>query len=629
MFRCAASSRSRRDLFDSFSTLYASSSNPSSSLVLARGVAHSSSSSLHATSSTRLPPQTKWAKNRAASPRLRKDINASQDAASVAPKRLLQPYELSQRVNKLVDEEGLLDEAIDMVQNSPHDAQNIKVWNNLITKCTKAKRYKVAWSLFVDLKRRGFVPNIRTYNALFRGYVAIKDWSIFSVQLDNVHSLYEQYKRHVKSLTQEDDEFNDADEDNLDPIFSAHAYISILKQTEQYQKAFDIFHDLDPDGPFSPDQRIFATMFAMVHVRAVAHRTQGDDSLTLDLSAAKYLWKRLTRVAMKKGDQIIDHYIIDPFLRTLSMGSLSDQALAFDIVHDYLGLGGIPDKPPPPPRIGLRDGPPVQIALRLCYVAQKYELCLYMAQQIMDDPKRRYILASPQTLEVVLRAHRALASAGHTEHSRKAVELLNWVAAKHRLEVLDRVGSMALEVCWICKDWASAEKVFELVTGNSIAAASSQKGGNPTVRYLLKARGPTPLSFEEWITLFRIALATSERANIRQCLRMLDRFGGRTLRYLELDWKSTHAYIQGAASSPIQFGREKKLAELVAKAVLFALRPDAKDSSESVDKETRTRWTALRNSVDRYFERVNLGLLATKKKKPQEVVQDVPVGEAR
>lgn len=45
-----------------------------------------------------------------------------------------------------------MDEAVDMLKNAPLDAQNIKVWNAMITSAFKARRYKLAWELFVDVR---------------------------------------------------------------------------------------------------------------------------------------------------------------------------------------------------------------------------------------------------------------------------------------------------------------------------------------------------------------------------------------------------------------------------------------------------------------------------------------------
>lgn len=39
-----------------------------------------------------------------------------------------------------------------MLKNAPLDAQNIKVWNAMITSVFLAQKYKLAWELFVDVR---------------------------------------------------------------------------------------------------------------------------------------------------------------------------------------------------------------------------------------------------------------------------------------------------------------------------------------------------------------------------------------------------------------------------------------------------------------------------------------------
>lgn len=66
-------------------------------------------------------------------------------------KRLLSPYTLAGRLRALCDK-GAMDDAVEMLKNTPLDAQNIKVWNAMITSAFVARRYRLAWELFVDVR---------------------------------------------------------------------------------------------------------------------------------------------------------------------------------------------------------------------------------------------------------------------------------------------------------------------------------------------------------------------------------------------------------------------------------------------------------------------------------------------
>lgn len=65
-------------------------------------------------------------------------------------KRLLLPHVLSARLKKLCDD-GRVDAAVSMLKNAPLDAQNTPVWNTLIWESMKAKRFKLAYDLFIDV----------------------------------------------------------------------------------------------------------------------------------------------------------------------------------------------------------------------------------------------------------------------------------------------------------------------------------------------------------------------------------------------------------------------------------------------------------------------------------------------
>jgi hypothetical protein len=66
-------------------------------------------------------------------------------------KKLLEPYVLSERLQKLCSE-GKVDGAVVMLKNAPLDAQNTPVWNTLIWECMKARRFQLSYQLFVDVR---------------------------------------------------------------------------------------------------------------------------------------------------------------------------------------------------------------------------------------------------------------------------------------------------------------------------------------------------------------------------------------------------------------------------------------------------------------------------------------------
>lgn len=65
--------------------------------------------------------------------------------------RLLEPHVLSTRLKKLCDR-GQIENAVSTLKNAPLDAQNTPVWNTLIWECMKAKRFKLAYQIFIDVR---------------------------------------------------------------------------------------------------------------------------------------------------------------------------------------------------------------------------------------------------------------------------------------------------------------------------------------------------------------------------------------------------------------------------------------------------------------------------------------------
>lgn len=66
-------------------------------------------------------------------------------------KRPLEPYVLSKRLVDLANNRQL-DEAVNMLQNSPLDASNVPTWNTLLLHCMKEKRFKLGYKLFTDVR---------------------------------------------------------------------------------------------------------------------------------------------------------------------------------------------------------------------------------------------------------------------------------------------------------------------------------------------------------------------------------------------------------------------------------------------------------------------------------------------
>jgi hypothetical protein len=87
-------------------------------------------------------------------PRSRSSAAAEEEAPRHGKRErsLLRPYELSGRLIELC-KQGDIDLAVSTLERAPRNAQNVKVWNTLIQKCMDAKKYKLAYGVFTDVRR--------------------------------------------------------------------------------------------------------------------------------------------------------------------------------------------------------------------------------------------------------------------------------------------------------------------------------------------------------------------------------------------------------------------------------------------------------------------------------------------
>jgi hypothetical protein len=335
------------------------------------------------------------------------------------------------------------------------------------------------------LKRRGFVPNVRTYATLMNGYATIEDWEQHTKQLGSAHSVYAQLKEHLKnSRGQIDDPAGELGASFA--LYPIALYISILGKARKYQKAFDVFHDLDIDGPLAPHPKVYSSLLCVLadrmdeaadaeaeaeaiepsvsnaksvwrqHMRNLGKQPQShiesrSEAIEQSLSNAKYVWRQHMRSLDKQPQFHIESRSVDAMIKVLSRGEPSDLELMFDILRDICGLPR-PDEPdysspppqssspspsPPPPVPTPKVTPTVWILNEVidgCMEADRPEMVVHYAQSIMDKPELRYILR-PWHLHELLLAQTLLAKKGSltAQSAEKAADWVEWTLGQLQL----------------------------------------------------------------------------------------------------------------------------------------------------------------------------------------------------
>ncbi|TFK43536.1 hypothetical protein BDQ12DRAFT_184421 [Crucibulum laeve] len=512
--------------------------------------------------------------------------DASQEEHKSDKIKLLEPHVLSARLKKLCDA-GKVDDAVAMLKNAPLDAQNTPVWNTLIWESMKAKRFQLGYQLFVDMKRRGFSPTSRTFQTMFTGLSRIEHWSSYPKQLTNARSLYDAYLRHVNAVKRIDP---DSEELSGNPL---SAYIKILGDAGRYQEIFDVYYAMDSEGPLAPNQFIFTAMF---HALASAKET----SVSIHKSAAdaKLLWTQMIKASQKSPSFSVDSYLISAAITALSRGRIGEQDFAFQIVRDYFGLSA-PDQSAGHGTLSLQ---PQSLAaiLRLCNQSEKYETCVDFFQQIKRRPDSMggLDILDRAHLEEVLKARLAMEAPGSAYH---ALDTLEWML---RQEITGKNGSkirpalstydLVFKCCWRSVDWNSATRTFDLLTG--YISHDFMDGAVAAVpRFTQRGNGRNLLPTAEGLSaMVKTAFASKNRANMRQCLRIVDHIG------LERFFKQDSEEASSRALKDRAF-YASKLASAVQEMVEYVLRSG--DGRRAPVPEEKRRWTALGECAARHLKR--------------------------
>ncbi|KAF8339081.1 uncharacterized protein EI90DRAFT_2908285 [Cantharellus anzutake] len=224
-----------------------------------------------------------------------------------------------------------------MVKNASLDSQSTVVWNTLIKFACVAKRHKLAFQLFNQMKKRGFNPSLRTFHTLLAG-LRHAAGPLTSPQVErarNIFAQYQKYQRVVQASNPASSELS------LEPV---NEYITILASSHLYQEMFDVFYGLDKTGPLSPDQYVFSRMILALGKRRALHTggTQAPEGGTVDVNLrnaadVRFLWHQMVKAAQRTLFPI-DSHLIAAALFVLAKGATTDHMLGHSIIRDYLVL---------------------------------------------------------------------------------------------------------------------------------------------------------------------------------------------------------------------------------------------------------------------------------------------------
>ncbi|CCM04795.1 uncharacterized protein FIBRA_06988 [Fibroporia radiculosa] len=517
-------------------------------------------------------------------------------------KKPLRPHVFSKRLLALCKADKI-EEAVSTLQNAPLDAQNTIVWNTLIREVLLRKRFKLGYQLYVDMKRRGFSPRTSTFVTMLNQYATIEQWSQHTKQLDNVHTLFENYIDHVEQVKEHEPNSPELDNSVYVP------YFKILGDAGEYQKMFDIYYAMPDHGPLAPTHFTFTALINAISCRKPA--SNGAEALAevraQNASDVRLLWRQAIKHSERNPQFQIDSHFMAPVLGVLALGRPADQLFAFDIIRDFTGLAK-PGEDAKPARVPLTPYVLTEV-LWLCTCSKKYRLAIYYFWQAVESMSPEDI-ARPH-FDNMLRAHVGLTMMGASQQSHRAVEtlerMLREAATRPNCENWRpslSTFTLALATCWREGDWVSATTIFELMTGYK--AEDFADGGDngprvesPQMEKRSKGRNIMP-GMTAMSHLVRTALASCDQSNMRQCLRIVD--------HLDV----TQLMTSDKPKSNLQ-GKEAILAYDVKDSLYFVTKL-AKDLITLVDEVVQrdvqpnlsaeeARWREMRNTAKKLLRR--------------------------
>ena len=423
------------------------------------------------------------------------------------------------------------------------------------------------------MKRRGFMPNIRTYATLMSGYATVEDWQPLTKQLGFVHSIYGQLMQQLEtSRTLVEDRASGGTGASSLVQYPIALYISILGKAEKYQKAFDVFRQLDTDGPLAPHPKVYSALLCLSADRV---NTDDAEATAQAVSDAKYVWRRHMRSLERQPEHYVEPRSVEGVVKLLSRGESSDLELMFDILRDICGLPRPgEDRPSPPPKVQ----PTVFIfgeALESCTAAGRPEMAIHYAQIAMDSPELRPIIRVWH-LHKLLRAHIALARGGSTSPARSenAAAWIEWFMSQgHEHSVPNKYAlTTALGLCHRCEDMPSALRI----------ARTTLEG--PMRDSVLPAKA--------WVHLLRLAIVAPHNDK-RQCLELLARHNS----VLDV-WESGSAVEQLEA---LEKKNHVSLAHCIVQLLRTPLASSASDAAGGLDAGQSETWSDIRRRAELFL----------------------------
>ncbi|SCZ91655.1 BZ3500_MvSof-1268-A1-R1_Chr5-1g07585 [Microbotryum saponariae] len=444
-----------------------------------------------------------------------------------------QPYDdsylLCDQVRLLCSRDQL-ERAIDLVRRTPARTCTVVVWNVLINEVLQ--RFGdtgKAYELWMEMKRRGFVPSTRSFATALRGFASVankvkgktgtiktKSAVASSTTLSRARTIHSQWVTHLHNALGSEKMTLQHDSDELSVLPTNH-FLTFLGNTEQWDLLLETFNSLPAKGPLAPNSATYSLVLGFLKaLPPSAENFQlaiGIYNRMIDTLPPSQLDNRTLSIVLSIcRDQVRP----------------DDQALGISIATQIFGLLPLNethrlDDPTTPKPLLRMDSTSFSSVLTLLLKMQRYNLAVEWFDQVRDHGQRFGTdVIGRQQCELVLQAWVAKRGDAGAE------ALLEWMHAQG-IEPSMQCYALAIKACWKNVNLSRAYHILSRMTGQNLPTPPSKPISTPSknsssttldttrvvVPFSTKRLGPSSQALTYFL---HTALSTRDRAQLSEAL---------------------------------------------------------------------------------------------------------------
>lgn len=312
------------------------------------------------------------------------------------------------------------------------------------------------------MKKRAVVPTVATYHLFLSAFAEADPSLLNGVQRERAQKLYNDWNNLVSS--------GKAKADSRHGVFRSHpaaAYIDVLANIGEFQAIWDIYYQLESEGPLAPNEHVFTSMFLAISKRNVKDGEAVKEIRARNAEDAKLIWRQAL-LAAEKQPFPFDSHLVTAALRVLRHGGPAEHELAFTIISDHLGLQAPESVDTPRPDVKL-DTRTVDAALSACIAAGRSDLVHHFTNTLINSKDRHRARAvTTSAMNYVLISHTTAGDA------RQAMGTIDWMLKESSLvggldvKPGNSSWSFAFRACVQAKDWATTKLLIRRLFGQDL-----------------------------------------------------------------------------------------------------------------------------------------------------------------